>query len=150
MDKLLKITLDIEPTTTTFQSNAKIVKRGSFYSFMMPKKSKGYQWKEKLHQLLLPYVLEDKIDCACSLHIIHLFSYPKSWSKKDKIGLKPKTTRPDCDNLNKITQDVFAELFLEDDARIADLGITKGYAEIPKLIFILKKIDIYLFLENEI
>jgi Holliday junction resolvase RusA-like endonuclease len=47
----------------------------------------------------------------------------------------PKDTRPDCDNIVKLLQDVLTDLeFWNDDGQIAMLQVCKFYAEKPSVI----------------
>ena len=54
--------------------------------------------------------------------------------KKNRIGLIPKTTKPDWDNLAKTLQDVLTRLrFWEDDAQVYSASVDKWWGEEPQI-----------------
>ena len=71
-----------------------------------------------------------KIDGPVRLSVLFNFSI----KQKGKWGM-PKDTRPDCDNIVKLLQDVLTDLeFWNDDGQIAMLQVCKFYAEKPSVI----------------
>jgi Holliday junction resolvase RusA-like endonuclease len=60
---------------------------------------------------------------------------PESWSKKKKAdalaGVIRPTSKPDCDNIFKMT-DALNGIVWRDDAQIVDASVTKRYAEKPE------------------
>ena len=73
---------------------------------------------------------------AVSLKVVFIF---KARRKKD-IG-KPKPTKPDCDNMNKLLQDVFDEMgfFEVGDQQVTHLEVDKIYAEQPGIYIEIKQ-----------
>jgi Holliday junction resolvase RusA-like endonuclease len=63
------------------------------------------------------------------------FTWPWLASHPAKVrarGRIPKTTRPDCSNLAKTTEDrLVALLFIEDDAPVAELTVRKFHGDYP-------------------
>ena len=55
------------------------------------------------------------------------------WIYKSKTKeTKPKTTKPDLDNMNKLLQDAMTKLqFWKDDSQITRLTIEKWWGEVP-------------------
>lgn len=124
----ISFVLDIEPSKTTFQSNARILKRGKFSSFGMPEKCIGSEWKEALLQELYKHRIEQPIEDACHVLVVHQFQFLKGAKKDDRNKIQPVTTRPDLDNMNKIFQDCLARAgFVKDDSIIAHLEQYKQY-----------------------
>ena len=69
-----------------------------------------------------------------SLKLAFVWPYRKSEPKKNRIGLIPKTTKPDWDNLAKTLQDVLTRLrFWEDDAQVYSASVDKWWGEEPQI-----------------
>lgn len=69
------------------------------------------------------------------LHVTTVFTFkvPKSYSKKkheELIG-RPKTTKPDLDNLVKAVLDALNGVAFEDDSRICSISAVKIYGTEP-------------------
>lgn len=58
---------------------------------------------------------------------------PASWSLKKKFTASWKTSRPDADNIYKLTADSLNGVVFVDDAQIADIRISKTYAPASRL-----------------
>jgi Holliday junction resolvase RusA-like endonuclease len=76
------------------------------------------------------------LDCAVVLHMTATVPVPQSWSKKKQAqalsgALRP-TTKPDCDNILKLS-DALNEVVFRDDKQIVEARITKHYGERPSL-----------------
>lgn len=69
------------------------------------------------------------------LHVTTVFTFkiPKSYSKKKQAELigKPKTTKPDLDNLVKAVLDALNGVAFEDDSRICSISAVKLYGTEP-------------------
>ncbi len=56
------------------------------------------------------------------------FAAPKSWSKKARAAITPKTTRPDLDNMAKTVLDAATRAHVwRDDAQVTRLDLRKAY-----------------------
>lgn len=66
-----------------------------------------------------------------SLHIVAFCSIPTSYSKKKRAALRgyPHTKKPDIDNMAKAIMDALNGVAWEDDAGIAQLHVSKVYAD---------------------
>ena len=116
MNKPITIMLPIVPPTKTHQ-NKKIVNIG--------KHAKLADTKE------LKLVISDYLTL---LKLAFVWPYRKSEPKKNRIGLIPKTTKPDWDNLAKTLQDVLTRLrFWEDDAQVYSASVEKWWGEEPQI-----------------
>lgn len=73
------------------------------------------------------------------------FSIPKSVSKKNRVMMIERALRPvkkpDGDNIIKVVCDALNGLAYHDDAQIVDMVVRKYYAESPKLVISIKKVD---------
>ena len=69
--------------------------------------------------------------CAVHLETTFTFAFPKSWSKKRKMGLASglHTQKPDKDNLNKMIMDGMTGIVYADDCQVASGQQHKGWAE---------------------
>lgn len=76
------------------------------------------------------------LDGAVILHLTATMPVPQSWSKKKQMqalsGAIRPTTKPDCDNILKMT-DALNEVVFRDDKQIVEARITKQYGERPSL-----------------
>lgn len=82
--------------------------------------------KAKYMAMLSPHVPETPIKTAVRLETYWCYQT----TDQDKIG-KPKTTKPDCDNLIKLFQDCMTQLgFWKDDRQIADIRVTKSWQNV--------------------
>lgn len=77
--------------------------------------------KANCHEQIVPF------EGAVFLRVTFVYSIKdrKKWGQ-------PKTSRPDCDNLVKLLQDVLTDLcFYKDDSQITHLEVRKMYGENP-------------------
>jgi Holliday junction resolvase RusA-like endonuclease len=62
---------------------------------------------------------------------------PASWSKKRQAaalaGEVHHVSKPDCDNLGKISADSVNKIVFVDDSQIVSMTVIKTYAEVPRL-----------------
>ena len=76
------------------------------------------------------------LDCAVVLRMHATMPVPTSWSKKKQAAALAGTirpvTKPDADNLLKLT-DSLNEVVFKDDRQIVEAQITKTYGERPSL-----------------
>lgn len=86
---------------------------------------------------------EDKAMLAISIEAY--FSIPKSVSKKNRALMTERVLRPvkkpDGDNIIKVVCDALNGIAYHDDAQIVDMVVRKYYAESPKLVIGIRKID---------
>lgn len=103
MNKPITIMLPIVPPTKTHQ-NKKIVNIGKHAKLADTKELKLVI--SDYLTLLKPYQPARPLTGPVSLKLAFVWPYRKSEPKKNRIGLIPKTTKPDWDNLAKTLQDV--------------------------------------------
>lgn len=118
------------PTVTNQQHRFAQTKDGRIYSYRTQRQKEAVAL---LKSVLAPYVppapLEGALSVKVSIRYPFRISEPE---RRKKLGLLPKTTRPDADNLQKELQDVMTQLgFWRDDAQIFDLHVSKYWAENP-------------------
>ena len=107
-----------DPPTTTNQ--LKGFGKGHYY-----KKKVTVEAEKWFAERFEPYVPEFPLKGAISLHSIWYFPI----KNKKKWGTW-KTSKPDCDNLNKIFQDVAGSCgWWTDDSQVSSLTIEKRYAD---------------------
>ena len=102
MNKPITIMLPIVPPTKTHQ-NKKIVNIGKHAKLADTKELKLVI--SDYLTLLKPYQPARPLTGPVSLKLAFVWPYRKSEPKKNRIGLIPKTTKPDWDNLAKTLQD---------------------------------------------
>ena len=86
-----------------------------------------------------PYQPARPLTGPVSLKLAFVWPYRKSEPKKNRIGLIPKTTKPDWDNLAKTLQDVLTRLrFWEDDAQVYSASVDKWWGEEPQIIITIR------------
>lgn len=60
---------------------------------------------------------------------------PRSWSKKRReralAGLEKHTSKPDLDNLQKLTLDMLNKIAFADDAQVVEMEVAKKYGREP-------------------
>lgn len=67
---------------------------------------------------------------AVRLSVVAFYSYPASWSKKQRERSGGwKTTKPDTDNIVKLYKDAFNGIVWVDDRQVAIENVTKVYTE---------------------
>lgn len=97
------------------------------------KKKNVKQAEDTFLALLAMHRPEQSFDGPISLTVMWRYPWRKSEPKKNKAyGWKPCDTRPDCSNIVKILEDCMTRLnFWTDDSQIAQLHITKAWANDP-------------------
>lgn len=89
--------------------------------------------KAMLDALLLPYQPKEPVVGPVALSLAFTWPWRASEPHKRRVlGRVPHTSRPDADNLAKtLTDRLVALRFLEDDAAVADLHVTKWWGDTP-------------------
>lgn len=115
--------------------------------FFDPAKSKSWKGVAQVHY---QKALEDARieapafpDGALSIVVTAVFTCPKSAYRKIPVPRRPKTGRPDCDNLIKIVQDAGNGLLWTDDAQIAIAQVRKlvgAQGEAPRVEIMVRKL----------
>ena len=108
-----------------------------------PEKTKSF---ENLVKMMYVNKYKDtKLEGPLSLTIHAFFSIPKSTSKKLKNewihGRCPVIKKPDTDNLAKAIADSLNKIAYNDDSQIAEIYVTKEYAERPRTMVIIREIE---------
>jgi len=107
-----------------------------------PPKQRGYM-KLIRDNAALAMNGEALFDSALILQARFVYKPPASWSKRQKefaIG-RPKTSKPDLDNLTKIIKDALNGVVYRDDAQVASLTVQKTYGDRDEIIVTLSEID---------
>ena len=68
---------------------------------------------------------------ACSVRVVAVYQWPKSWSAKRRAQGNLKTSRPDADNLAKLVCDALNGIVFADDAQVSALDVCKRYGDAP-------------------
>lgn len=89
--------------------------------------------KHTLEALLDPFKIARPIPGPIALDLSFVFPWRKGEPKRNVArGRIPHTTRVDCSNLAKTLEDRLTVLrFIEDDAQVSDLHVTKWWGEYP-------------------
>ena len=118
MRKLNAFFLEGDPPATTSQQK----RYGKGHYFFDKRTEEAFKWFDSRLEKFKP---DKPYEGALALHSIWFFSI----KDKKKWGTW-KTTKSDCDNLNKIFQDRMGKLnYWGDDAQISSLTIEKRYAD---------------------
>ena len=135
MTKKLKFNINCIPPKSTHQASAKILFSKKRNSYFVGKKdtSKGKETKDFLIALFNKYRPVNPFKEPIKLCVTWCYPWRKTEPKKNMIvGYKWCTTRPDCDNLSKLVQDIMTKLnFWEDDSQIAWLEFKKMWSNKP-------------------
>lgn len=116
--------MPMEPPTTTYQQLKISTKNKRIYK--SPESVDAYM---KLRAYLSKHVPEEPLEGPLELTTVWYFPGKE---------IKFKTTRPDCDNINKMFQDAMADLgFFKNDAEISCLCVSKVEVGIGYGIFVL-------------
>ena len=71
-------------------------------------------------------------DGPLELHILAVFTCARShWRKREPLQRRPKSTRPDGENIAKAVQDAGTGVLWLDDAQVCVLLASKAYGENP-------------------
>ena len=122
------------PPKATHQASARIMKRKDGTQFVGKfANSKGKKAQDDLMTLLSAHTPEVPMEGPLLLSIIYVYPWRKSEPKKNRVtGLKDCDTRPDCDNLAKMLQDVMTRLaFWNDDSQVSRLYFAKFWGDQP-------------------
>ncbi len=112
--------IPMEPPTTTFQAKQINWKKKVVYDSQEIKNI-----KQKFESYLYKFKPEKPLEGAIEFSTVWIY---KSKTKETK----PKTTKPDLDNMNKLLQDAMTKLqFWKDDSQITRLTIEKWWGEVP-------------------
>lgn len=89
--------------------------------------------KETIDTLLIQHRPTAPLAGAVSLTLEFTWPWRSSDTKRTRaLGRVPRTTRPDCSNLAKTTEDrLVAMRFLEDDGQVVELIVRKYFGDDP-------------------
>ncbi len=126
----MRFFLDCVPSRTTHHAK-RIVRIGKFSR--LADKPELVSAKAMLDALLLPHQPGGAMQGALVLRLVFIWPWLKSDTKAMRArGWVPHTKRPDADNVAKSVADrLMALRFIEDDAAIVDLHITKWRGDRP-------------------
>lgn len=128
----------ILPKTTHQAGNTILKTKDGRYFVGKSKKGKGMS--QTLQALLRIHKPPQAYTQPLSVEIAYYFPYNKTATKAHKaIDPLPKATRADCDNLAKGVLDAMQAIgFMNDDAQVYSLKITKAYSKEHGLGIIIK------------
>lgn len=127
------------------KQRAKTYRNGNFTKTVTPEQTVVYENLIALEyrRQCMDFRFEDKSMLAITIEA-H-FSIPKSVSKKNRALMIEKVLRPvkkpDGDNIIKVVCDALNGLAYHDDAQIVDMVVRKYYAESPKLVISIRRVD---------
>lgn len=122
--------------------------QGGFVRAITPEKTVNYETLVRLsYQQQIGAFMFDK-DIPLRAIIRAFFPIPKSTSKKKREQMRDlrilHTKRPDVDNVIKAVLDALNGVAYYDDSQVAEVVISKAYAEQPKVMIELYEVgDIY-------
>lgn len=88
--------------------------------------------KHTYQSLLLPFRPQAPLEGSVKLELNFYFPFNKGASKKFRECIRPKNTKPDCDNLAKVFKDCLQRMcFFHDDGQVFDLTVRKFYSNSP-------------------
>ncbi|MHC4616316.1 MAG: RusA family crossover junction endodeoxyribonuclease [Planctomycetota bacterium] len=130
----MNFTIHCIPPKSTHQANLRILKRHDGTQFVgKMKSSKGKAVERDLISLLTPHVPPEPFSGPIRLKVWWNYPWRKSEPKKNRTeGWKWCDTRPDCDNLLKLLEDVMTRLgFWTDDSQVAQVTFSKRWCDVP-------------------
>ena len=133
---MIKFTINCNPPKSTHQGSISIMKRRDGTQFVGKMgNSKGKATKNTLLTLFSPHAPKEPMEGPVSLKVVWAYGWRKSESKKAKLmPYKWCDTRPDCDNLSKMVEDVMTDLaFWKDDSQVACLHFEKVWCSEPHI-----------------
>ena len=125
----MKFFIKCVPPKTTAQATTRVFRNKYTGKMFIGKDKRGQSVREELMGLLRPYIPEKPFTNAVELKVKWQYPFRKSETKKNIAkGMIWCTTKPDCDNLNKLLADCITRLgFWTDDSLVAVLHFEKFY-----------------------
>ena len=119
--------------------------KGGFVRAITPEKTANYETLVRLsYQQKYAGCMFEK-DIPLRAIIRAFFPIPKSASKKKKEQMRDlrilHTKKPDADNIIKAVLDALNGVAYYDDSQVAEVMISKAYAEVPKVMIELCEVD---------
>jgi Holliday junction resolvase RusA-like endonuclease len=107
------------------------------------KTSKGKRTESELMTLLMEHRPPEPFEGPVSLIVAWDYPWRKAEPKKNRgRGFRWCSTRPDCDNILKLLQDVMSRLgFWHDDSQVAKLVFGKRWADCPGIYVSIKPLE---------
>lgn len=113
--------MDSIPTITAQQKGERVLGGKIIHYDKKPVK----EAKELFCKALSPYKPAWKYETGTAIRLFLVFRYPRRGLVRES-ALRPKTTKPDADNVAKIFIDCMTKLgFWDDDCQIADYHVVK-------------------------
>jgi Holliday junction resolvase RusA-like endonuclease len=129
----IRFRIDCIPPKATHQGSLRIMKRRDGGQFIGKfSNSKGKKAKDDITLMFARYKPQEPLRGALKLSVVWVYPYRESEPKKNRTGLIPCDTRPDCSNLIKMPEDILNRLgFVEDDSQFAQIEFKKYWGENP-------------------
>jgi len=131
--------------TARGQGRPRATTRGKFASVYEDKKDK--QAKETLVAVVQQNAPDTLLDGPLRVDLFYFFMRPKGHFGSGKnagnikaSAQKHKTSKPDVDNLAKLTLDALTGIFWRDDAQICRCFIVKAYSDKPRTEIFIRKL----------
>lgn len=125
----------IPPTATSQMKGVRIVQPKGKRPFISHYKKKALlEIEEKFTLALKPHRPPSRITGPIELECEWVFPWRSSEPKQIRTQYERirKDTKPDCDNINKLLQDVMTELdFWKDDSQVCKLNVAKFWGDHP-------------------
>ncbi len=126
-DAMIEFFLPVVPFKASHH-HKKIVRIGKFSR--LADKPELVQARSTYESLLTEYAPATPLDGPIRLELNFYFPYNKSHSKKFKLTVQPKDTKPDCSNLAKTFEDCLCRMgFFHDDGQVSQLIVRKFYSD---------------------
>lgn len=137
---MITFTLSCVPPTVSHHRK-QIVRIGKFSR--LADKPELVAAKQTLDALLLPHQPAQPVTGPVAVTVAFTWPWRASEPKKRKaLGRVPHTSRPDLDNLSKTLMDRLVALrFIEDDAAVVDLRLTKWWGDEPGIAVWLRPVE---------
>lgn len=141
----MDIVLNINPPTTTAQSAARIFKSRDGRLFIGKNRQKGRfarEWNTLEHLLAIRTPTQPFVG-ALSISVRLVYPWRSGESKKTRsLGMIPKSTKPDLDNLAKYLLDLMQKNgYYSNDSQVCELKLTKFWGENPCVKISLKNFE---------
>ncbi len=146
----IEFTIPCNPPKATHQASLRIMKRKDGTQFVGKfAKSKGKEAQNDLMSLFSPHAPRTPLEGPVRLFIRWSYPYRKAEPKKNRTSPLWCDTRPDCDNLCKMVQDILSRLnFYGDDSQVAYLTFQKNWCDKPGITVMLWELEGDLFKDN--
>jgi len=126
----------------TGKGRTRVSTRGGFARAYTPKKTK--EAEQNLQAQAAQYRPEKLMEGPINFTLKIYFPIPQSWSQKKQIKAENKEiipeTKPDADNILKLTSDAFNGIIWHDDKQVSEVHLYRYYSNTPRIEFEIQEI----------